>query len=120
MHDFAGFPEELYALRYPAPGAPELAQRIKQQLGDAGFAAGIDASRGLDHGAWVPLRTLFPAADIPVLQLSVQPERCARHHYALGAAPVSYTHLDVYKRQSPAPFISAQTRARAASRLSPA
>ena len=86
MHDFAGFPEELYALRYPAPGAPELAQRIKQQLGDAGFAAGIDASRGLDHGAWVPLRTLFPAADIPVLQLSVQPERCARHHYALGAA----------------------------------
>ena len=86
IHDFAGFPEELYALRYPAPGAPELAQRIKQQLGDAGIAAGIDASRGLDHGAWVPLRTLFPAADIPVLQLSVQPERCARHHYALGAA----------------------------------
>ncbi|MBK7423716.1 MAG: dioxygenase [Propionivibrio sp.] len=86
IHDFAGFPDELYALRYPAPGAPELAQRIKQQLGDAGFAAGIDASRGLDHGAWVPLRTLFPAADIPVLQLSVQPERCARHHYALGAA----------------------------------
>lgn len=86
IHDFAGFPDELYALRYPAPGAPELAQRIKQQLGDAGIAAGIDASRGLDHGAWVPLRTLFPAADIPVLQLSVQPERCARHHYALGAA----------------------------------
>lgn len=86
IHDFAGFPDELYALRYPAPGAPGLAQRIKQQLGDAGIAAGIDAGRGLDHGAWVPLRTLFPTADIPVLQLSVQPERCARHHYALGAA----------------------------------
>jgi 4,5-DOPA dioxygenase extradiol len=89
IHDFGGFPEALYQLRYPAPGAPALAQRIKQQLADAGIAAGIDASRGLDHGAWVPLRTLFPAADIPVLQLSVQPGRCARHHYALGAALVS-------------------------------
>jgi 4,5-DOPA dioxygenase extradiol len=86
IHDFGGFPAELYALRYPAPGAPELAQHIKRQLSEAGIAAGIDASRGLDHGAWVPLRTLFPAADVPVLQLSVQPERCARHHYALGAA----------------------------------
>ena len=86
IHDFGGFPAELYALRYPAPGAPELAQHIKRQLSEAGIAAGIDASRGLDHGAWVPLRTLFPAADVPMLQLSVQPERCARHHYALGAA----------------------------------
>lgn len=86
IHDFGGFPAELYALSYPAPGDPALAQRIKQRLSDAGIAAGIDASRGLDHGAWVPLRALFPAADIPVLQLSVQPERCARHHYALGEA----------------------------------
>jgi 4,5-DOPA dioxygenase extradiol len=86
IHDFGGFPEQLYQLRYPAPGAPALAQRIKQQLSDAGIASGIDASRGLDHGAWVPLRTLFPAAEIPVLQLSLQPERGARHHVALGAA----------------------------------
>lgn len=86
IHDFGGFPDALYELRYPAPGAPALAQRIKQRLTDAGIASGIDAGRGLDHGAWVPLRTLFPAADIPVLQLSVQPERCARHHYALGTA----------------------------------
>jgi len=86
IHDFGGFPAELYALRYPAPGAPELAQRIKQQLGDAGIVTGIDAGYGLDHGAWVPLRILFPAADVPVLQLSVQPELDARHHYALGAA----------------------------------
>lgn len=93
LHDFGGFPAELYQLRYPAPGDPALAQRIKQQLTDAGIAAGIDASRGLDHGAWVPLRTLFPAADIPVLQLSVQPDRCARHHYALGAALASLTEL---------------------------
>lgn len=89
MHDFGGFPAELYRLRYPAPGAPELAQRIKQQLTEAGIATGIDASRGLDHGAWIPLRILFSAADVPVLQLSVQPERCARHHYALGAGLAS-------------------------------
>ena len=82
IHDFGGFPEELYRLRYPAPGAPVLAQRIKEQVTRAGIATGIDASRGLDHGAWVPLLTLFPEADIPVLQLSVQPERCARHHFA--------------------------------------
>ena len=86
IHDFGGFPDELYRLRYPAPGAPELAQSLKQHLTDAGIATGIDATRGLDHGAWVPLLSLFPAADIPVLQLSVQPERCARHHVALGAA----------------------------------
>ena len=86
VHDFGGFPAELYAMRYPAPGDPALALRIKQLLGDAGIAAGIDASRGLDHGAWVPLRTLFPDAQVPVVQFSVQPERCARHHYALGAA----------------------------------
>lgn len=89
IHDFGGFPRELYALRYAAPGAPELAQSIKQRLTQAGIATGIDATRGLDHGAWVPLLSLFPHADIPVLQLSVQPERCARHHYALGAALAS-------------------------------
>ena len=86
IHDFGGFPEELYRLRYPAPGAPALAQRIETLLADAGIASRIDAHYGLDHGAWVPLRTLFPAADVPVLQLSVQPELDARHHFALGAA----------------------------------
>jgi len=95
MHDFGGFPDALYQLRYPAPGAPALAQRIKQQLTDAGMATGIDASRGLDHGAWVPLRALFPAHNVPVLQLSVQAERCARHHYALGAALASLADENV-------------------------
>lgn len=86
IHDFGGFPAELYSLRYPAPGDPSLALRIKQMLAGAGIAAGIDASQGLDHGAWVPLLSLFPAVDVPVVQLSVQPERCARHHFALGRA----------------------------------
>jgi len=95
IHDFGGFPAELYALRYPAPGAPELALRIKQQLSDAGIATGIDAGYGLDHGAWVPLRILFPAADVPVLQLSVQPELGARHHYALGAALASLANENI-------------------------
>ena len=95
IHDFGGFPEELYRLRYPSPGAPELAHRIKEQVTQAGIATGIDAGRGLDHGAWVPLLTLFPKADIPVVQLSVQPERCARHHYALGAAIASLAQENV-------------------------
>ena len=86
IHDFGGFPEELYQLRYPAPGAPALAQRVENLLTSAGIASRIDAHRGLDHGAWVPLRTLFPTADVPVLQLSVQPALDARNHFALGAA----------------------------------
>ncbi len=86
VHDFYGFPDALYRLRYPAPGAPELAQRIKALLGEAGLAAGIDPGRGLDHGAWIPLLSLFPDADVPVLQLSVQPDRCARHHLSVGRA----------------------------------
>jgi 4,5-DOPA dioxygenase extradiol len=95
IHDFGGFPAELYRIRYPARGNPALAQRIKKQLTDAGLATGIDAGRGLDHGAWVPLRILFPSADVPVLQLSVQPERCARHHHALGAALASLSRENI-------------------------
>ena len=73
IHDFRGFPRALYDLRYPAPGAPELATNIAARLREAGFDSEIDTDRGLDHGAWVPLLLAYPAADIPVLQLSVQP-----------------------------------------------
>lgn len=86
IHDFHGFPAPLYQLRYPAPVAPELALRIKELLATGGLAAGIDPRRGLDHGAWVPLLSLFPDADVPVLQISLQPDRCARHHLSLGRA----------------------------------
>lgn len=86
IHDFGGFPDVLYALRYPAPGAPDVAQEAAALLRDAGFAAGIDGCRGLDHGAWVPLLHMWPAADVPVVQLSVQPARGAAQHLALGAA----------------------------------
>src|SRR5665213_3328693 len=86
IHDFSGFPAPLYALRYDAPGAPALAQRAVALLKDAGMAAGIDGSRGLDHGAWVPLRFMYPQADIPVLQVSVQTARGVEHHWQLGRA----------------------------------
>jgi 4,5-DOPA dioxygenase extradiol len=86
IHDFYGFPKELYTLHYTPPTAPELAERVAQSLRAAGFAAGIDTTRGLDHGAWVPLRLAYPEAEIPVLQLSVQSHLGAGHHFAMGAA----------------------------------
>jgi 4,5-DOPA dioxygenase extradiol len=86
IHDFGGFPKELYAIRYPAPGAPWLAARVVALLKAAGIPAGIDESRGLDHGAWVPLRWMYPNAGIPVVQLAVQPARGTAHHLALGEA----------------------------------
>jgi len=71
IHDFRGFPEALYALRYPAPGHPHLARRIVEQLCQEGWEARVDPRRGLDHGAWVPLVHLRPAADVPVIQVSL-------------------------------------------------
>lgn len=65
-HDFHGFPATLYAVHYPAPGAPELARRVAERLG-----ARLDAQRPFDHGAWVPLSLMYPAADIPVVQVSL-------------------------------------------------
>jgi 4,5-DOPA dioxygenase extradiol len=86
IHDFYNFPEPLYRLRYPSPGAPEVASRAQALLKDAGIAAGIDGSRGLDHGAWAPLLYMYPDADVPVVQIAVQPELGTRHHVALGQA----------------------------------
>jgi 4,5-DOPA dioxygenase extradiol len=86
IHDFYGFPEEFYRIRYPAPGAPELAARALALLKEAGIPASGDPGYGLDHGAWVPLRSFYPAAEVPVTQLSVQPGRDARWHYRIGQA----------------------------------
>ncbi len=86
IHDFGGFPAALYAITYEPPGAPDLAGRITRLLAQAGFVAQADATRGLDHGAWVPLRLMYPHSDIPVVPVSIQPERDPAHHYALGQA----------------------------------
>jgi 4,5-DOPA dioxygenase extradiol len=86
IHDFGGFPAELYRIRYPAPGAPELAAEVVALLKAADLTAGIDGCRGLDHGAWVPLRWMYAAADVPVVQISVQPGLGTAHHVRLGRA----------------------------------
>ena len=86
MHDFGGFPAPLYALHYHPPGAPALAPEIVRRLVDAGFHATLDANRGLDHGAWVPLRYLKPDADVPVLQVSLPHQLDAAGALRLGKA----------------------------------
>ncbi|MEO8719111.1 MAG: class III extradiol ring-cleavage dioxygenase [Burkholderiales bacterium] len=86
IHDFRGFPQPLYEIRYPAPGAPDVARRAQQLLASAGLEASIDPQRGLDHGAWTPLLYAYPEASVPVVQISVQTTLGPRHHLALGAA----------------------------------
>lgn len=86
IHDFSGFPAELYKLKYPVLGAPEMAQAAARALQRAGIPVQMDDMRGLDHGAWVPLSFLFPDADIPAAQLSIQPDRDPAWHMALGRA----------------------------------
>ena len=76
----------MYALQYPAPGAPDVAQRIAAALHSAGMAAALDPAQGLDHGAWVPLSLIYPAADVPVVQLSIASNASPEWHYALGQA----------------------------------
>jgi 4,5-DOPA dioxygenase extradiol len=84
MHDFGGFPPALYELHYPAPGAPTVAARAIELLRAAGLDADGDSRRGLDHGAWVPLRHMYPQADVPVVRISLQPQLDAAHHLRLG------------------------------------
>jgi 4,5-DOPA dioxygenase extradiol len=115
IHDFGGFPDELFAMRYPAPGDPALAARIVELLAhnfvipaeagistsrhpadseipafagmtERGMIVTADPTRGLDHGAWVPLSLIYPEADIPVVQLSIASNASPEWHYALGEA----------------------------------
>ncbi|MBK6004712.1 dioxygenase [Ramlibacter ginsenosidimutans] len=86
VHDFGGFPRALYAIDYPAPGAPALAARVQEVLRLAGVAASLDAQRGLDHGAWVPLLHLYPEADVPVVQVSLPVGTDASGALELGRA----------------------------------
>ncbi|AMV71079.1 4,5-DOPA dioxygenase extradiol [Desulfuromonas carbonis] len=82
IHDFGGFPQELYQVEYPAPGSPELARRVQELLAPTPVA--LDSSWGLDHGTWSVLTHVFPDADIPVVQLSIDERQPPEFHYALG------------------------------------
>ena len=95
IHDFSGFPEELYRVRYQPPGARALSGRVAELLEGAGQPPAIDPDRGLDHGGWVPLRWMYPDADIPVTQLSVQSELGPRHHLEIGRALAPLRHEGV-------------------------
>jgi 4,5-DOPA dioxygenase extradiol len=86
IHDFGGFPPALYRLRYPAPGAPALAERAVALLAAAGIAADLHPDRGLDHGAWIPLSQLYPTARVPVTQLALVRGAGPAAHLALGRA----------------------------------
>jgi 4,5-DOPA dioxygenase extradiol len=89
IHDFFGFAEELYDMHYPCPGDPALAKSVQKLLATAACACDIDDKRGLDHGAWVPLTLMYPDADIPVVQLSLQKGAGAEHHLKIGKALAS-------------------------------
>jgi len=82
IHDFGGFPQELFRVQYPAPGAPELAQRVQPLL--APLPVRLDQGWGLDHGTWSVLKHVYPEADVPVLQLSIDETKPAAFHYELG------------------------------------
>ncbi len=86
LYDYHGFPPETYQLSWPAAGDPELAARVRALLGEAGFDTAEDATRGYDHGVFVPLKVAFPDADIPTVQLSLRRDLDAAAHFAAGQA----------------------------------
>ncbi|USG64752.1 dioxygenase [Brevibacillus ruminantium] len=86
IHDFGGFPQELYEIQYPAKGDPGLAAETIRLMADAGISAKAEPVRGLDHGAWVVLRLMYPKADIPVVSLSVNPLLPPAKQYEIGKA----------------------------------
>ena len=95
IHDFYGFPEAFYQLDYQVPGKPELAKIIQTRLINAGIKADIDEQRGIDHGAWCVLKPLFPDADIPTIQLSVNPHSSPAEHIKVGETLQELRQQDV-------------------------
>lgn len=125
IHDFSGFSPELYRMQYRAPGAPALAERVVSLLSAAGLAADINPSRGLDHGAWVPLSAMYPEANVSVMQLSLIRNADPATHFELGRvlAPLrnegvlivgsggithNFSWLDWRSKEDTAPLVQAQ------------
>ncbi len=86
LYDFSGFDPSLYHIQYPVPGAVDLALRVQSLLAEAGLPSQTDSERGLDHGAWTPLMLMYPRAQIPVTQLSLQPHQDPAYHWRVGQA----------------------------------
>jgi aromatic ring-opening dioxygenase catalytic subunit (LigB family) len=86
LFDYSGFPEETYRLTYPVAGNPALAARVRDLLRGRGIASDEDGTRGLDHGVFIPFKVMYPAADVPVVQLSLDRSRDAAAHLAIGSA----------------------------------
>ena len=86
LYDYGGFPEETYRVNYGAAGAPDVARQVQSALRDAGIGATLDDTRGFDHGCFVPMSVMYPQADMPVLQLSVQAGYDPAAHWAAGRA----------------------------------
>ena len=86
LFDYYGFPDHTYRLKYPAAGAPALADRVRRLLAEAGFDSDVESKRGLDHGVFIPFLLIYPNADVPILQLSLQASLDPALHLALGRA----------------------------------
>jgi 4,5-DOPA dioxygenase extradiol len=86
IYDFGGFPGELYSIKYPAKGSKQVASMLEERFKKQGIAVRMDTTRGLDHGSWVLLYRMYPKAEIPVVQISVNPYLSAREQFAIGQA----------------------------------
>ncbi|WP_240778281.1 DODA-type extradiol aromatic ring-opening family dioxygenase [Shewanella polaris] len=84
VHDFYHFPDELYQISYPAPGEPVLAKQIADTFINAGIKVNIDATHGWDHGVWIPLRLMYPQANIPIVQISINTRVGTTENYRYG------------------------------------
>ncbi len=96
IHDFYGFPDALYSIQYPATGCPEVAKEVATALRSAGFEVDDGSQHGLDHGAWQPLRQMFPDADVPIVPLSMQTHAGPEHAYRVGQALSSLAEKDIW------------------------
>jgi aromatic ring-opening dioxygenase catalytic subunit (LigB family) len=86
LYDYSGFPEHTYRLEYPVSGSPALAARTRELLADRGLPSAEDSARGLDHGVFIPFKVMYPDADVPLVQLSLNRNRHAATHLAIGRA----------------------------------